>query len=581
MDDALAFLGGLDLTRCRWDTPEHRADDPRRVNVNGAPYQPFHDVQMMVDGEAAAVLGELARERWRRATGEELHRTPADAGDPWPLEATPAMTRVEVTIARTEPAFEGRPAVREVERTYLDAIAAARHCLYIENQYLTSRSVTEALAARLQAEQGPEIVVVLPRKTDGWLEQATMDVLRGRVLRQLREADRHGRLRIYYPDVPGLEENQQVIVHAKLLVADNALVRVGSANLSNRSMGLDSECDLVIAARGREDLEQAIIDFRNRLLGEHLGVEPGAVAAAIQRTASLIGAIESLGGGPRTLRDLHGAVPEALDKLVPEASLIDPEKPLDLEHLTAQILPAENRDEEKTPGARYWIKGLVLLGLFLGLAAAWRWTPLGEWLDADALAARAQALGRSPLGPLAVLAAFAIGSVTAFPITVLIVVTALVFGPVLGFVYALVGTLAGAVLTYAIGHRMGRDIIRRFAGSRLNRVSRQLGQRGALAVAVVRVVPVAPFTVVNLVAGASHIRFRDFFLGTLLGMGPGMLALTVFADGLYQAFRDPQPATLAWVAGVLLVAGTLLAVAQRWLTRRGRQTATDDPNRGQ
>jgi phosphatidylserine/phosphatidylglycerophosphate/cardiolipin synthase-like enzyme len=72
VDDAVAFVGGLDLTRSRWDTPEHRLEDPRRIDPRGAPYGPFHDVQMAVDGEAAAALGDLARERWRRATGQRL-----------------------------------------------------------------------------------------------------------------------------------------------------------------------------------------------------------------------------------------------------------------------------------------------------------------------------------------------------------------------------------------------------------------------------------------------------------------------------------------------------------------------------
>ena len=70
VDDAVAFSGGLDLRKWRWDTPEHHIDDQRRVDPDGKPYPPFHDVQMVVDGAAAAALGQLARERWQRATGE-------------------------------------------------------------------------------------------------------------------------------------------------------------------------------------------------------------------------------------------------------------------------------------------------------------------------------------------------------------------------------------------------------------------------------------------------------------------------------------------------------------------------------
>src|SRR3569832_2150888 len=72
IDDQLAFAGGLDLTLGRWDTPDHVPDDPRRIELNPAPARPYHDVQVAVSGAAARALGELARERWRCATGKKL-----------------------------------------------------------------------------------------------------------------------------------------------------------------------------------------------------------------------------------------------------------------------------------------------------------------------------------------------------------------------------------------------------------------------------------------------------------------------------------------------------------------------------
>jgi phosphatidylserine/phosphatidylglycerophosphate/cardiolipin synthase-like enzyme len=194
VDDAVAFVGGFDLTKRHWDTSEHRADDPRRRDPDGDPYPPFHDVQMIVDGKAAAALGELARERWRHATGKRI-QPPAvdDRIDPWPAYLKPDLEEVEIAIARTEPSHAGNPEVREVERLYLDAIACARRTIYIENEYLTSVTIGQALAARLMDADGPEIVLILSYKSSGWLEHTTMDVLGARVLRKLRGANRHGR----------------------------------------------------------------------------------------------------------------------------------------------------------------------------------------------------------------------------------------------------------------------------------------------------------------------------------------------------------------------------------------------------
>ena len=202
VDDAVAFSGGLDISKWRWDTSQHLPDDERRVDPDGKPYPPFHDVQMMVDAEAAATLGQLVRQRWFRACGESPIKVNQDQiSDPWPKSVTPDFREISVAISRTLPRYKDYAAIREVETLYLDSIAEARHSIYLENQYLSSYRIGEAIKERLAEKQGPEIVMVLPLKTGGWLEQHTMDVLRGRILRSLREADIHDRLRVYYPQL--------------------------------------------------------------------------------------------------------------------------------------------------------------------------------------------------------------------------------------------------------------------------------------------------------------------------------------------------------------------------------------------
>jgi phosphatidylserine/phosphatidylglycerophosphate/cardiolipin synthase-like enzyme len=317
VDDALAFSGGFDVTVSRWDSRSHRPVDARRVTPEGQRYPPFHDVQMAADGEAAAALGELARERWRRATGVVLPAPPRGSS-PWPPGLAAAARNAEVGIARTEPAFRGRPAVREVESSYLAAIASARRWIYVENQYLTSDRAVEALCQRLGERAGPEVVLVVPARCPAWPEEVSMGALRARTLSRLRACDRRGRLRVYFPRVGEACVN----VHAKVMVVDDALARVGSANLSNRSFGLDTECDLILEAVGRPDLVQAVARLRNDLLAEHLGSTEQEVRKALRSTGSLIGAVEGLRGGDRSLEPVP---PSAPGRLVALASrLADP-----------------------------------------------------------------------------------------------------------------------------------------------------------------------------------------------------------------------------------------------------------------
>jgi len=575
IDDAVAFVGGMDLAQERWDTPDHTPNASYRHRSNGQAYAPVHDVQMMVDGDAAAALGALARERWRYATGCDIPAGSHAGIDPWPPSIMADITDVDVAIARTAPRFNGASEIVELRQLYLDAIKSAKDMIYIENQYLTASSIGALLESRLREPTPPDIVVVSRLTGGGWLEQTTMEVLRARLLRRLRAADRHGKFRIYYPDCDGLND-QCINVHSKLMVVDDHLVLVGSANLNNRSMGLDTECNLAIEAT-EPRIARAISDFRNRLLAEHLGVGPERVEQAIKHHGSLIFAIEGLRGNPHTLRHLEGEVSPEADARLPEASVIDPEAPINPDQLIDELIPVEHQ-----PSARKRIIAtLGLLAAIGGLAAAWRWGPLHDWLDKETLISVGRALQQTPATPVWVIGAYILAALTAIPITLVIFTTAVVFGPTTGFVYAILGSLVGASLTFALGHVFGRDIVRRLGGTRLNTLSRWLSHRGLLAMLTVRLIPVAPFTVVNLVAGASHIRFRDFLLGTILGMVPGAMAITVFSDRLAAAVHHPSPINIALLVGSAAVIGAAAFITHRRLRRReAENTACADGSLG-
>jgi phosphatidylserine/phosphatidylglycerophosphate/cardiolipin synthase-like enzyme/uncharacterized membrane protein YdjX (TVP38/TMEM64 family) len=553
VDDAVAFVGGIDLAKSRWDTPEHIAKDPRRVDPLGRSYPPRHDVQMAVDGQAAAALGDLVRERWHRATGDRLKPPQRKQSDPWPPELSADMENVRVGIARTESAYEERKEIREVESLYCDAIAAARRYIYVENQYFTSEKIAEALAARLEEENGPEVVLVLPRRCPGWLEESTMGALRSLLVKRLRGRDLHERLRAYYPIVPQLGE-EDVIVHAKLMVVDDRLVRVGSANLSNRSMGLDSECDLAIEALGVDRSEKAIANFRNKLVAEHLGVSVEVVADKLSARQSLIEVVDELGNWERTLVPIEVEEPEWSEKVLPASAVFDPESPVSPEKLIEEFVP----EEVRKPGKHGLVRlGLILLVL-LALSAAWRWTPLGDWLSLERITGWIDHLRGSPSAPFIILGGYIVGSLVLVPVTAMILATAFTFGPILGFSYSLAGCLMGAMVTYICGWLVGRDMVGKLAGARVNRLSRRLGKHGLSTVATVRLLPIAPFTIVNLVAGASHIRFRDFVFGSILGMAPGILAITVFERQLEVAIQEPGAKSFGLLA---VLVGAIVVVA--------------------
>lgn len=351
IDDRLAFCGGIDMTVDRWDRSDHRDDHPRRVEPNGDSYGPWHDATAAVDGDAARLVGDIARQRWQVATGEDLHPVDVDS-DPWPDSLAPTMRSVDVGVARTLPELDERSEVREIEQLYLDAIGAAQHHLYIESQYLAARVIADALAARLREPDGPEIVVVLPRHADGWLEQKAMDGARRRLLNQLWDADEHNRFRAYHPvTVAG----EPIYVHAKVLVMDDTLLRVGSSNLNNRSLGLDSECDLAIEVTAddpaAEDHRRSITGVRDRLISEHLAVSVTDFRDELDRRRSLIAAIDELRGEGKTLEEFEASTVEDEESPLAENDLMDPETAKGNPLLTRAIRFVAGRPLRRLPGA--------------------------------------------------------------------------------------------------------------------------------------------------------------------------------------------------------------------------------------
>ena len=290
VDDKIAFCGGGDFGVDRWDTTRHLDQDPRRIMPGGEHHPPRHEVMSLVDGEAAQALGELARARWLRATGNGVPapNLPHDH-DPWPTWLTPDINNVQVAIARTHPAWRGQPEIAEIEALHLEGIRRARRSIYLEHQYFTSPVIGEALAARLEQADGPEIVLVSTQHSPSYFDRMTMDRTRADLLRRLWAADRHGRLRAYFPQTIA---GRPIIVHSKVTIIDDRLVRIGSANLNNRSSGFDTECDIAIEAETQSTAD-AISRFRANLIGHFTGASPEAVQQLL-RERGLAGGFDVL-----------------------------------------------------------------------------------------------------------------------------------------------------------------------------------------------------------------------------------------------------------------------------------------------
>ena len=210
----------------------------------------------------------------------------------------------------------------------------------------------------------------------------------------------------------------------------------------------------------------------------------------------------------------------------------------------------------------------VICILLLGLLLLWQTTPLQRLVEPERLIGWLESFASRAWAPLAVVGIYVAAGLAVVPVTLLIVLTAMTFGPWLGTLYAMVGSMASAAVTYQLGALVGKQAMRSLMGPRLDHMSRKLAKRGIVSVATARVIAIAPFTFVNVVAGASHIRFSDYMLGTLLGMLPVVVMMTALGGGLRELWEHQDTASLTLVGLVLLACIGLTLALQRLVSRR-------------
>ena len=274
---------------------------------------------------------------------------------------------------------------------------------------------------------------------------------------------------------------------------------------------------------------------------------------------------QSLASRGHSLRHVNDGAPDPEEMARYVESIADPERPVAADTFAAMRL--SGLAPRLTLGRI--VKLAAALFAVAGLTCAWHFTALSDWLSPASVEQAMVAFAASPLAPLYVLIAYLAGALVAFPLIVLIAATAAAFGPVLGFAYALIGSMASAILMYGVGAWLGRRPLQSVFGPRLGRIRNAISRSGILAVAAVRLVPIAPFSMVNMVAGACEVRMVDYVVGTVLGLLPGLLVMSALGYQIFRFLVAPTASDLLALAGAVLVWAMLVFGAQKLATRAG------------
>jgi uncharacterized membrane protein YdjX (TVP38/TMEM64 family) len=530
----------------------------------------------MVDGAAAASLGVLARDRWRALGAEGLPPVRNSPDEMWPADVEADLTDVPVAISLTMPRPLTRDSdapVRDAENLFVDSIAAAQRLIYIESQYFTNARLSRCLAARLAEETGPEVIVVMPWDVHGWLEQKTIGPFRDRVCRQLIAADRHKRLRLVYP-VAARSRDVDTFVHSKVMIVDDLFARIGSTNFNNRSMSVDTECDLAVEADADSRTRNGILRIRDRLLGEHLGLKVDEVAAAIERAGSVGALIDACASRDRTLEriELQPETEDAPSEAMQAA--VDPNEAMGFGGDVERLIPAVDATDGGSP-LRIWI----LPSVVLAAAAIVAWNSLGSYSEPELREAQRalQSMPRTPVFLLVAAGIFLLGGLALIPLELLAMVAGVLFGPLIGASVALAGSLISAVAGYAIGRTIGPPGIARWISRSAYRSGQRVAAKGVMGVVMLRLASVASAGAVHLLCGAGRVPFGPYLLGTAIGMLPPMAALAGLGALLRQTLLAPSIghafATIGVALLLLLIAsiGRVLTLIRQFAPARASQ----------
>lgn len=567
LDTSIAFLGGIDLTHNRWDTRSHTADRESLQNPDGERYVPYHDVHMAVSGPLVEGLYDIALE------DRIIDEKPGEAPVWWPDELSVDAREATLSLALTRLYPDtSQPSINGVRDMYLEMIERAQSRIYIENQYFSSDAVTDAIIRRIQAPDAPDVIIIMSRELPDALGRVTMGANNSLQLSRLLDEDSNNKV-AFFTRVASDDPATTVKVHSKLMIVDGRYLTLGSANISKRSFGMDSELNVYFDAED-SDAPHCVQDLETDLICQHTGLDPEDWQTRVrQHSGSWRAALASRASEWPGL--LHGA------------QSIDPAR------LPAELV--EKLDMGKPPQAESAFQGLVQAGrkqilsrlrqaalvvLAIGIVTGLAVLLAQIDVDIDAILERVRSIYRDRplLGFILTIGTYWLSMSVFVSILVPVVFFAAVYGPPLGILFSVIGLFSGAFVYYRIGLLIfDAPWIDRFKAVRAaKRQLERIKPYGVWAVAISRMVPSGPFAVVNFVTGMLGFTLTQFLVGSLVGLLPGIVAFSIFGEIVQNVFSDPSWINIGLLAAFLVAyfvaARLLLTLIQKvagWASSSG------------
>ncbi len=555
IDDEVAYCGGMDIALARWDYREHHPVNPDRQDPKGLlnphhtePFTPYHDLMMVTAGEAARSLAELVRERWNLACETPaiplLHEGSRDIPHSWPHSDPPDFENIHIAIARTLPPVRKNPRREEIIETYLTEIKQAEKFIYIENQFLVQEDIARALNKQLRDKPELRVLAISCDHPKGIMEKKSMWTPRLKFREIVESGGVADRVALAYPISREDGRQDPVRIHSKLMIIDDKFLHLGSANINNRSMGLDTECDQIIFGESDKACKK-IAAVRTDLIREHSGREADEIDFLVESNAPIEEFLKEVPTSRQHFRRIDDEEYRH-ERFVKIAKVFsDPRRPLISADITIPISRKHVQRHISKPWPWLALCLVVLISILIPYIP-----------DMESLTRWIENLLDSKLAIPGIILLFILSGIVLFPVTILITITAAIFGSSMGLALSIVGTLLSASIGYYIGRKISITKSQTMFGIKFKQFKEKIRDSGVAGVSIIRMLPVAPFGLMNILFGMNGVAFSSYIAGTLFGILPGTVALSLFGSSLFRLFKEPNTQdTILLVVGLFLWLG--------------------------
>ncbi len=533
VDQKVAYVGGIDLTSGRWDEFGNPAESFGREDVSIGSYLPFRDFMLQISGDASVYLARYFGHRWKRCA---LNRDPVYKSKPY-FSQEKKHQNLTFYIARSRPRYRLYPKVKEGIKLHLELIKRAKNFIYIENQYLTNNKIVSSLIRQCKKNPKLQVTIVLPLVLQGALEKRSMQRKFRKIIRDLKREDRKlDNLCLFYP-IRTKDDGSviPVYVHSKMMIVDDFYLKVGSSNLNERSMGLDTELDVVVEF----EKQNGVSDLKNKILSSLLQVDE----LEIKKELLEYGHINAL----LTLKYLNVSIKKFvidgepgetfLDKIIRSLSL-DQNRPHEMEELLEELF----KHSQLT-----WIKKVFVNIFFLIVLSAITYVIvfysrflMSYFPFSEQILTYLNFHDLNWIFGLGVFVLYILLGSVFFPLNVFILINATVFPPIAAFVFSFLGALLVSIFGFWYGKRFGLSYIRKHFPLRTKKILGFVKKKGVLPVFLLRLIPLLPYPMTNFLLGAINYDFFHYFKATALGVIPGIIVFVVLQRTLLDLIIFPD-----------------------------------------